>query len=506
MTAGRRTPSPPTPPPPPTAQAELVRGGGAGDVRGGPGGRPDAQLLAAEADELGDGLRATACPGTCAAPDVTTDRPARRDFPVDDWLHGVARVRERSCGTWENVVLLCGAPAGRDGAGAAARPAAARGRASPGWRWRSPAPGRPSAGRPAALHRHSSRSRSTRTQPQCGLLVDEWTEVIPATPRRPASRSTTTGPTPSRHRPGCSRCPRRRRGRGVGRPRRRRARDPRRGQAAGAGAGAPRRHAATPRFLPATHSACDLPGDLDLQQPAAQPQCLPPARGRVRRWPTDARPTNIERALLARLLPAVTLWNRLEGRPRRHDFDRALRAEVRDALWMLTRQWQMGEFRGDDAGSPVLARGLPRPRTLDRYQPGHGPAQDVSTPTASRGQVERRRLPLAHRPAVPLAGPAAGVGRRWLKLLVARLPERRRAPDDFRDAYAVAVPDPAARRRRRRSARTRRCGSRSAAPPAGRWTASPYRAPRGRAAARRRRDDGPAGHAGQLERPADAAA
>ena len=32
-------------------------------------------------------------------------------------------------------------------------------------------------------------------------------------------------------------------------------------------------------------------------------------------------------------------------------FDRALRVEVRDALWMLTRQWQTGEFQGEDAGS-----------------------------------------------------------------------------------------------------------------------------------------------------------
>ena len=43
------------------------------------------------------------------------------------------------------------------------------------------------------------------------------------------------------------------------------------------------------------------------------------------------------------------MWNRLEGRPRQHDFDRALKAEVRDALWMLTKQWQMGELTGDDA-------------------------------------------------------------------------------------------------------------------------------------------------------------
>ena len=40
--------------------------------------------------------------------------------------------------------------------------------------------------------------------------------------------------------------------------------------------------------------------------------------------------------------PAVTAYNRLEARPRAHDFTRSLRAEVRDPLWMITRQWQLG--------------------------------------------------------------------------------------------------------------------------------------------------------------------
>jgi hypothetical protein len=48
------------------------------------------------------------------------------------------------------------------------------------------------------------------------------------------------------------------------------------------------------------------------------------------------------------LYPTVMMWNRVEGRPRAvKNFDRALKAEVRDPLWMLTRQWQMGEFEGD---------------------------------------------------------------------------------------------------------------------------------------------------------------
>ncbi len=64
---------------------------------------------------------------------------------------------------------------------------------------------------------------------------------------------------------------------------------------------------------------------------------------------------------------AITLWNRLEGRPRKEDFDRSLRVEVRDPLWMLTRQWQFGEFKGEDAGSAVKARVQLNTTRIDRF-------------------------------------------------------------------------------------------------------------------------------------------
>jgi hypothetical protein len=55
-------------------------------------------------------------------------------------------------------------------------------------------------------------------------------------------------------------------------------------------------------------------------------------------------------------LARIVAYNRLEARPRTTDFTRSLRAEVRDPLWMLTRQWQFGEFGGEDAASPLTAR------------------------------------------------------------------------------------------------------------------------------------------------------
>ena len=54
-------------------------------------------------------------------------------------------------------------------------------------------------------------------------------------------------------------------------------------------------------------------------------------------------------------IPSITTWTRLEPLPREGSMTRSLQAQVRDPLWFLTRQWQVGEFLGDDAGSPVQA-------------------------------------------------------------------------------------------------------------------------------------------------------
>ena len=44
---------------------------------------------------------------------------------------------------------------------------------------------------------------------------------------------------------------------------------------------------------------------------------------------------------------------RLEGRTRNGNVTEALRFRIHDPLWMLTRQWQLGEFQGNDAGSEM---------------------------------------------------------------------------------------------------------------------------------------------------------
>ncbi|MEO5817903.1 MAG: hypothetical protein ABIT20_21715 [Gemmatimonadaceae bacterium] len=91
-------------------------------------------------------------------------------------------------------------------------------------------------------------------------------------------------------------------------------------------------------------------------------------------------------------LPAITAYNRLEASPRTTDFTRSLRAEVRDPMWMLTRQWQLGEFQGEDAATPIGARILSTQQHVDRVVLSSGPitAYDETLPVETR--VEREAL------------------------------------------------------------------------------------------------------------------
>lgn len=47
-----------------------------------------------------------------------------------------------------------------------------------------------------------------------------------------------------------------------------------------------------------------------------------------------------------------------------------LQARIYDPLWLLARQWQTGEFRGEDNGSPAAAQWRAESASLTRYQPG----------------------------------------------------------------------------------------------------------------------------------------
>lgn len=148
--------------------------------------------------------------------------------------------------------------------------------------------------------------------------------------------------------------------------------------------------------------------------------------------------SNLQQALTRRMFPTVTVWNRLEGRPRSADFDRALKAEVRDPLWMLTKQWQIGEFFADDAGSPVFAKALMRTSALTKYQTGGGQSQAYDQATPLEAKAEQRSIEWQWNQQKMRFDLRAQLARQWRKLLTdagfgAYYPQ-------YRDLYPIRLP------------------------------------------------------------------
>ncbi|NKB82634.1 MAG: hypothetical protein GKS05_12265 [Nitrospirales bacterium] len=113
--------------------------------------------------------------------------------------------------------------------------------------------------------------------------------------------------------------------------------------------------------------------------------------------------------------PSATIWNRIEARPRSLEIDRALRSEIRDPLWMLTRQWQFGELLGQDAGSIISVKARYRLAYLDTLVLGANKpeAYDSHVPLEANVEKERTTLDLNLR---------LEMGRHWLRLLRHRIP------------------------------------------------------------------------------------
>jgi hypothetical protein len=102
---------------------------------------------------------------------------------------------------------------------------------------------------------------------------------------------------------------------------------------------------------------------------------------------------------------SITSWTRLEPQVTNADIGLSAGARLFDPLWLLTRQFQMGEFQAEDAGSPVQARlratsapltrcylgelplpaagATPTPRPAPPYDPARAPLETM---------VERRRM------------------------------------------------------------------------------------------------------------------
>lgn len=104
------------------------------------------------------------------------------------------------------------------------------------------------------------------------------------------------------------------------------------------------------------------------------------------------------------------VWNRIEARPRNKNFDRVLKAEVHDPLFMLTRQWQFGEFNAEDTGSAVYAKVAMQTSKLSRFKSMNGSVQAINENIPLETLVEQMPVKINEKEKVQ-------IGEKWLRLL-----------------------------------------------------------------------------------------
>jgi len=162
---------------------------------------------------------------------------------------------------------------------------------------------------------------------------------------------------------------------------------------------------------------------------------------------------NMQSALATRTFHTITMWNRLESRPRTENFDRALQAEIRDPLWMLSKQWQIGEFMGDDAGSPVGAKIQIATTRLNKYRAADHPAKPFNNDVPLEATVEQRPIPYTFEDEIFSLDIRLMMGRQWIKMLQKTVGDQTTFfiqqgygvtapadPNDKQDAFILAHP------------------------------------------------------------------
>jgi hypothetical protein len=145
-------------------------------------------------------------------------------------------------------------------------------------------------------------------------------------------------------------------------------------------------------------------------------------------------------------MASITSWMRLEPRSRNAEMNTSLQARIYDPLWMLARQWQFGEFQGEDNGSPITARWQAEAARLTRYHSGAiAPNARVNAPSYDAGRmpletlVERETI----RPATNQTAKTeklrlgAEAGQQFLRIL-----NRQPMSRDYREAFIRQYPFP----------------------------------------------------------------
>jgi hypothetical protein len=98
---------------------------------------------------------------------------------------------------------------------------------------------------------------------------------------------------------------------------------------------------------------------------------------------------------------SAAAFTRLEPQSVSGDPTPGLEARVHDPLWMLTRQWQLGEFHGEDAGTPIAVHVTTETIRARAWQPGDAAANHPVRVLEDDALLD----PLVEREPTPAEGP-----------------------------------------------------------------------------------------------------
>lgn len=129
-------------------------------------------------------------------------------------------------------------------------------------------------------------------------------------------------------------------------------------------------------------------------------------------------------------------WDRLESMSRSEEFTSGVEARIADPLWMIGRQWQLGELQGDDAAQPAALRLKMRHAPLVTYEGAAGEVRPLDESTPLERIVES--APLADSGAAGIHA-TASAGER-LRRRLARAGQRQ-AIELLRDRFPIDEPD-----------------------------------------------------------------
>jgi len=89
--------------------------------------------------------------------------------------------------------------------------------------------------------------------------------------------------------------------------------------------------------------------------------------------------------LIEPVKPTITGFARIETSPIAPQLDDGLSAPLADPLWLIGRQWQFDELRGEDAGTPIGVDFDVHTSPIDRFAPGPGATLAQATPLGTGG-------------------------------------------------------------------------------------------------------------------------